>query len=115
MCARINRPSEEPAAAAPRRQAIESCLRRLAPRAPNHDFAEVRDHALTSPGLKKAAPDKAAWLSLVAYLRHAYTDYEDMMNDGYGAEAARHFCREQINAVLADWGCPRTLSDGAEE
>lgn len=93
-----------------RRQAIEECLRRLAPGIPRHDEAEVIGHALSSPGLRKAAPEKAAWLSLVAYLRHTYTDYEELLKDGYGAEAARHFCRDQINAVLAAWGCRKTVS-----
>ncbi len=72
-------------------------------------MSEVIDHALSSPGLKKAAVDKAAWLSLVAYLRHAYTDYEDLLEEGYGVEAARHFCRQQIDEVLQAWGCRRKV------
>ena len=50
-----------------RREAIAAALRHLAPKIPAHEFGAVVDHALDSEGLKTAAPDTAAWLSLVAY------------------------------------------------
>ena len=49
-----------------RRAEIESALRRLAPRIPDHELGAVVDHALQSKGLRSAAPENAAWLSLVA-------------------------------------------------
>ena len=49
----------------------------LAPKIPPHEFGAVVDHALDSAGLKNAAPEAAAWLSLVAYVRHVFTDYDD--------------------------------------
>lgn len=94
-----------------RQESVEMLVRRLAPAIPRFDLGAVVEHALASPGLGKAAPDKAAWLSLVAYVRHVYTAYEDLLAEGYGPEAARHFCREQINAVLAQWGCSRMVAD----
>lgn len=92
---------------------VSAALRRLLPRIPAKDAAEVLDQALQSRGLKQAKPETAAWLSAVAYIRHNFTDYEAMLEDGYGIEAARHFCLEGINAVLGDWGSARLLT--AEE
>src|SRR5688572_3475644 len=62
---------------------IEQALRRLAPRIPKHEFAAVVDHALDSRGLRGATPETAAWLSLVAIVRHALTDYDDLLAEGY--------------------------------
>ena len=98
-----------------RKRAIEAATLALAPRIPAHELAEVTAHALHSPGLRNAAPESAAWLSLVAYVRHAHTDYEAMLEDGYGVEAARHFCRDAINDVLRDWGAVRLVSGADDE
>jgi hypothetical protein len=92
-----------------RRSDIESVLRHLAPKIPAHEFGAVVDHALDSEGLKTAAPDTAAWLSLVAYARHAFTDYDALLEQGYDRESARHFVAEEMAAVLKRWGVRRKL------
>jgi hypothetical protein len=89
---------------------IEIALRRLAPRIPAHEFAAVVDHAVDSPGLKPASPETAAWLSLVAYVRHVFTDYDDLLTQDYDQDSARHFVADEIAAVLNDWGVRRRLS-----
>ena len=66
-----------------KRSVIEDVLRRLAPRMPPHEFAAVVDHALDSRGLRSATPETAAWLSLVAYVRHALTEYDELLAQGY--------------------------------
>jgi hypothetical protein len=93
-----------------RRAEIESALRKLAPHVPAHEFGAVVDHALDSPGLKSAVPERAAWLSLVAYVRHAFTDYDDLLNDGYDRDSARHFVAAEIGAILGSWGVRRALT-----
>lgn len=93
-----------------RREDIESALRRLAPRLPRHERGAVIDHALTSRGLRTAAPDTAAWLSLVAYARHSLTEYDALLANGYDQDSARFFVAEDIEAALADWGVQRRLS-----
>lgn len=90
-----------------KRADIEIALRRLAPRIPAHEFAAVVDHAVDSPGLKVAAPEAAAWLSLVAYVRHALTDYDDLLREGYDQDSARFFVASDIAAVLSNWGVRR--------
>ena len=89
---------------------IEIALRRLAPRIPAHEFAAVVDHAVDSPGLKPASPETAAWLSLVAYVRHVFTDYDELLVQDYDQDSARHFVADETAAVLNDWGVRRRLS-----
>jgi hypothetical protein len=92
-----------------RREAIESAVRILAPRIPRHEFEAVTDHALISRGLQTALPEAAAWLSLVAFIRHRLTDYDALLDDGYDADSARFFVLDDLNGVLAAWGSPRRV------
>lgn len=93
-----------------RRALIAESLSALIPLAPQGDRHLILDHAEDSPGLGKAAPAKAAWLSLIAFVRHNYTDYDTLLADGYDVLSARHFCLAQINDVLQAWGCRRLVS-----
>jgi hypothetical protein len=92
-----------------RRSEIEAALRRLAPHIPPHEFAVVVDHASDSRGLKMSSPETAAWLSLVAYVRHAFTDYDDLLAQGYDQDSARFFVADEIESVLRRWGVARRL------
>ena len=94
-----------------RRAAIEAALRQLAPKIPPHEFGAVIDHALDSEGLSTAAPENAAWLSLVAYARHVFTDYDDLLAQGYDRDSARHFVADEMEAVLSGWGVRRKLGE----
>jgi hypothetical protein len=88
----------------------ESALRRLAPRIPPHEFGAVVDHAVDSPGLAKAHPETAAWLSLVAYVRHVFTEYDELLAQGYDHDSARFFVAAEIETVLNGWGVRRRLT-----
>jgi hypothetical protein len=92
-----------------RREAIEQALKILAPRIPRHEFEAVADHALGSRGLRNAVPEAAAWLSLVAYVRHSFTDYDGLLGEGYDPDSARFFVLDDMNAVLEGWGSPRRV------
>jgi hypothetical protein len=92
-----------------RRNDIETALRRLAPQIPDHEFGAVVDHALDSRGLRNATPEEAAWLSLVAYVRHVFTDYDMLRDQNYDEDSARFFVAEEIQAVLQGWGARRRL------
>ncbi len=98
--------------AATRRDHIEGVLRQLAPGIPRHEFEAVVDHALDSPGLRTAAPEAAAWLSLVAYIRHALTEYDALLAEGYDPDSARFFVVEPMNEVLEGWGARRRVAEG---
>ena len=97
-----------------RRAAVETALRNLAPRIPRHEFGTVVERALDSAGLRKASPETAAWLALVAYVRHVFTDYDALLAEGYDAESARHFVVDEIDDVLDGWGVRRRVGEGDE-
>jgi hypothetical protein len=67
------------------------------------------DHAIDSTGLSSASPETAAWLSLIAYARHALTEYDDLLKQGYDRDSARYFVADEINAILAEWGVARRI------
>lgn len=94
-----------------RRADVEAALRDLAPRIPRHEFEAVVDHALGGAGLRTAAPAAAAWLSLVAYVRHVFTEYDVLLAEGYDVDSARHFVRDDINATLESWGAKRQVGE----
>ena len=96
-----------------RRRVIESALRHLMPRIPRHEFDAIVDHALDSEGLQTAAPETAAWLSLVAYVRHVFTEYDALLAQGYDRDSARFFVANEMAAVLKGWGARRSL--GADD
>lgn len=98
-----------------RREQVARALARLAPRLPDFETDAVVHRALASPGLRGAAPETAAWLALVAYARHVFTDYDDLLAEGYDRDSARHFVGEDLAATLAGWGVRRPLDAGGGE
>jgi len=93
-----------------KRMEIEGALSHLAPRIPKHEFEATVDHAMASKGLSHASAETAAWLSLVAYVRHALTEYDDLLAQGYDHESARFFVAADIDATLNSWGVRRKLT-----
>lgn len=94
-----------------RREELAKALRYLAPQIPDFEFDAVIDHAMMSPTLNRAVPETALWLSMTAYIRHNFTDYDTLLDDGYDVESARHFVLEGMNEKLAEWGVKRRISD----
>jgi len=92
-----------------RRETIEAALLRLAPAIPEHECSAILDHAVDSRGLRTASPETAAWLSMVAYVRHQLTEYDELIAQGYDAESARFFVLDDMNAVLEDWKVRRRI------
>lgn len=97
-----------------RREVVADALARLAPRLPAFEAEATLERALSSPGLRGAVPETAAWLALVAYGRHVFTEYESLLDEGYDRDSARHFVLDDLNAVLSQWGCRRVVSGESE-
>lgn len=98
-----------------RRSAVAAALTRLAPRLPLFEAGAVLDRALVSPGLRKAAAETAARLALVTYARHVFTEYDDLLADGYDRDSARHFILDSLNETLAAWGAAPVPEEAEEE
>ena len=91
------------------RKEVETALRYMAPEIPDHEFGAIADHAMDSPGLRTALPETAAWLSMVSFIRHALTEYDLLLEEGYEQESARHFVAGDMQAILTEWGVRRPL------
>ena len=91
------------------RSEILAALLHLVPGLPKHETEIVLDHAMDRPQLRNATPETAAWLSLVAYVRHAMTDYDELLAAGYDVESARHFVLGEMQAILSGWGTRRPI------
>jgi hypothetical protein len=97
-----------------RREAVAEALARIAPRLPAFEADATLDRALASPGLRGAAPETAARLALVTYARHVFTDYDDLLGEGYDRDSARHFVLDDLNAALIAWGAAPIPEEEAE-
>ncbi len=101
-------------AATGRRRALARALTALLPMAPYADVEKIRADA-GAVHMKALPPTIAVWLATVAHVRHAHTDYEKLLAEGYDRDSARFFVIGQINAVLTRWRATRLLDEGDDE
>lgn len=98
----------------PRQRAIRKALTALVPHAPYADMVAIFD-AARRRRLRDLAPPAAAFLATVAHVRHQHTDYDELRDDGYDHDSARHFVLDDINDVLTSWGGTRLVSGDETE
>ncbi|QOF70944.1 DUF2293 domain-containing protein [Aminobacter sp. SR38] len=91
-----------------RQRAVAKSLTALLPLAPYADTEAIRTDAL-AVHLKTLPPSIAVWLATVAHVRHAHTDYEKLLSEGYDRDSARFFVIDQVNATLTRWRATRLL------
>ncbi|MER9185285.1 DUF2293 domain-containing protein [Mesorhizobium sp. M0159] len=96
-----------------RRRAIAKALTALLPLAPYADMENIRADA-GAVHMKSLPPSIAVWLATIAHIRHALTDYEKLLAEGYDRDSARFFVIEQTNIVLTRWRATRLLDDEDE-
>lgn len=97
-----------------RRRAVAKALTALLPMAPYADMERIRADA-GAIHMKALPPSIAVWLATVAHVRHAHTDYEKLLAEGYDRDAARFFVIDEINAVLTRWRAKRLLGADDED
>jgi len=96
-----------------RQKDIAKHLRILVPMAPLADFVEIE--AIVNAGHLRHLPMTiAAWQAVTTRARHAHTDYDTLLADGYDQDSARHFVLDDMNTVLEKWGCSRRVDVNAE-
>lgn len=91
-----------------RQKDMRKALRALIPRVPM-DEAEAILAAALAGHLRHLPVSTAVWLATTARVRHAHTDYNAMLADGFDPDAARFFVLEEMNEVLTGWGCARRI------
>jgi hypothetical protein len=91
-----------------RQRDIAKAFTLLAPHAPFADADAIREAALAGK-FRTLPPSIAIWLATVAHIRHVHTDYDRLLAEGYGRDAARFFVVGEINAVLTRWRATRLL------
>ncbi len=93
-----------------RRREMRKALSRLAPLVSLSDAEEILSVGLASH-LRHLPVSIALWQALTSRARHAHTDYDALLAEGYDHESARHFCIDEMNAVLTSWGCSRQIDE----
>lgn len=100
-----------PPRAAKRRQQLNTAIRTLLP------LASLKSHqavlGVAEQGhLRHLPPAIAAWQAATTIARHEHTEYDQLLAEGYEADAARHFVLDDINRQLEAWGCARRINAG---
>jgi hypothetical protein len=88
---------------------IREAFTSLFPLAPFIDAEPIREKAARK-SMNGVTAEVAVWLCGVAHIRHEYTDYDALLGEGYGQDAARFFVVDDINAILTDWRASRFIS-----
>lgn len=96
-----------------RQKALAKELGILIPSAPFSDCEPIKA-AASSPHMKRLPLSIAVWLATVAHIRHRYTDYDLLRDEGYDKDSARFFVLEAINDKLTEWRATRFLSADEE-
>ena len=95
-----------------RKTEIRKKLRVLVPRASLEDIQRIEQIALAGH-LRHLPPSIVTWQSVTTHIRHVYTDYDVMLEEGYDPDSARYFVVDDINKKLADWGCEKRVGEDA--
>ncbi|MEE9374952.1 MAG: DUF2293 domain-containing protein [Rhizobiaceae bacterium] len=93
----------------PRQKSIHKAIKELVPHAPLADFEPIAE-AARSKHMRDLLPVNGVFLATIAHIRHHYTDYDDLRDEGYDHDSARFFVHNAINEKLTDWGSPRRLN-----
>ncbi len=96
-----------------RQKRIARALTATIPHAPFLDAEAIRA-AARARHMRALSPKSAVWLATVAHIRHAHTDYDALMGEGYDRDAARFFVLDAINAMLDRWGATRRVDAEAD-
>ncbi|WP_417686268.1 DUF2293 domain-containing protein [Roseibium sp.] len=97
-----------------RQKDMRKALRATFPRIAFADSEQVLQMGLAGH-LRHLPISIALWQAATSHIRHAHTDYDLLLDEGYDREAARFFVMEDMNRVLEDWGCARRIEAGTSD
>ena len=93
-----------------RRDEIAQALTLLAPRTPYYDAEQIREGA-AAPHLRALTAQNAVRLTLLAYIRHTYTDYDKLRDEGLDKDSALYWIQDQTSEKLKQWQALNLLPD----
>lgn len=93
----------------PRQKAHRKALRKLIPMVPMLDSDAILTH-VKSAHMQTLSPVDAVWLATISHIRHRYTDYDQLRDDGYDEDSARHFVLDDTNDMLSQWGATAQIA-----
>jgi hypothetical protein len=93
--------------------AFASAIRRQYPRCPAKEEMEIAEHACRkysgrvgrTAAAKELSPE-AIRLAVIAHIRHAHTNYDELLAQYADRGAARERIRGNVSAILDDWQAP---------
>lgn len=88
-------------------QGLAARIEEMFPGMPGPDVRECAEHA-TEPGSGRVGrvadlDDRHVLMAVVAYARHRYTDYDEMLAEGHGRDDARIAISERLDDTLRGW------------
>lgn len=92
---------------------VKRQLRKLVPSITMDEFLAIEEIA-DAGHLRHLPPSIRAWQAVTTRARHAHTDYDALLQEGYDKDAARHFVLDAINEKLSEWGCAQLLDETEE-
>lgn len=88
---------------------IARALTSLVPGAPYFDAQPIRE-AAAAPHMRALSASSAVWLALIAHVRHNYTEYDALRDEGYDKDTAFFFIADTVNAKLTEWRARKFLN-----
>ncbi|WP_417670003.1 DUF2293 domain-containing protein [Roseibium sp.] len=92
-----------------RQKEMRKALRQIVPRVPFADAEAILEVARAGH-LRHLPPFIAVWQAITSRVRHEYTDYDQLLDEGYDRDAARFFVVDDMNEVLEEWGSGSRVS-----
>lgn len=89
---------------------LKKMLREMLPKITMADFAAIEEIAQRGH-LRHLPPGIIAWQAITTHVRHNHTEYDQLLEEGYDSDSARHFVLDAMNNKLAEWGCLRQIEE----
>ncbi|GHB31162.1 hypothetical protein GCM10007094_19540 [Pseudovibrio japonicus] len=86
-----------------RQKAVSDALGALIPHVPYLDAAEIRSKA-NQPHLRHLPAHIAVLLATTSYVRHQYTNYDELLEEGLDRDAARYCVADEMETTITSWG-----------
>jgi len=99
-----------------REKEVKQHIREMLPNVTLADFEKIVE--ISDRGhLRHLPPSIIAWQSITTHIRHNHTEYDDLLDDGYEPEAARHYVLDKTNEILSSWGSTKLIeeTDGEQQ